>query len=509
MINEILIENSKLRLRKLKNQSLGDSIKLVGKSTYRYQFILVVDKQASGNPWSMISSKGIYSLTQTWNSNNYNAWVIERTSIKNAEKIDYTGEEIKVIAGFISVLWGEGYIPFCEKLCRITKDEKLVKLFYSSYSKSNGLLHYLISLNNNKNYVSKNNYIETTPLTYGRPRYSVYKLLLDLEKEHADILVDDEVVGKYSRISRSKTSSSGRLSYPNGGWCNVVGLLGNKERANVSLYYKSSITIVIPKNQVGVSDGKKNYNVNRVLNVIKDGTLNMKYLGVRVGKSLREKLKRVGCVYSDLLYDTDLLIDLKKLPVICRSDLRDTTSLGLASLVKDLNLEKAAIEYYKKLIKPMESDKDLFLRGLSIINNTYSPKLKIEKEGFTYTSMALKSRIYGLPTNTQDIRTCIDDVVGKKKYTGKNRSIINCITFLKSLPVGPDNNVHLEEHRKKFNVLNIDCRKRTFEMIMSKKLRFKQKHSPVITGLRQVVTDWKLATQVNVSWNIKELTINI
>jgi hypothetical protein len=123
--------------------------------------------------------------------------------------------------------------------------------------------------------------------------------------------------------------------------------------------------------------------------------------------------------------------------------------------------------------------------------------------------LALKSNIVGIPTRTQDIDICISDVLGKKKYIGRDRSKLNCISFLKSLPVGSDNNEYLEQHRKKFNELNVENRKRTFEMIMSKRLRFKQKHSPMITGINQVVLDWKLVTQVSVAWRLKEITINI
>ena len=142
-------------------------------------------------------------------------------------------------------------------------------------------------------------------------------------------MIDPELIGTYENISdyRSKTENLIKDS-----WCPIIGLVGNQERANISLKYLTKTKINIPENEFGIEPGEKDYNTIKTICLLKDGKLNHSKLGIRISSKLSRKLKHLDIIKLDLIYKNDYLIDISNLPVISKDWLIGCSDLFLGRL---------------------------------------------------------------------------------------------------------------------------------------------------------------------------------
>lgn len=232
-------------------------------------------------------------------------WLIKTKEIQ--EDVNYSKEELDIIKNFIKALWMRGYRKTMEQLVRATKDKSLIECFYRSST-----VFDFMSTNHGPE-VTK----EIPEDLYQKRRYSVYRLCQELVGK--EISVSKNWVGDYKRITSGKT-----VICPEEEWVEVRSIVFNQKRANVSLY-------------LGPHGSRC---------IIKDGTLNMRYLAVKIDK-LPKELKK-ACVMN-LLGDNEYLLDLSLLPITSRADFgRRLTSRQLIDAVANLEYAKLARSQYSQ-----------------------------------------------------------------------------------------------------------------------------------------------------------------
>lgn len=242
-------------------------------------------------------------------------WLIKTDEVQ--KDIEYSQKELSVIKSFIGSLWIRGYRKTMEQLVRATKNKDIIDCFYRSST-----LKDFLGINQGTE-IAK----DLPESLYQKRRYSVYRLCQDLVGKEVCIVKD--LVGEYNRIS--SIDSKRMVKMPETDWIKVESLIFNQERANVSLKLEGTGSRCI----------------------IKDGTLNMKYLAIKSDK-LPKELKKA--VVMTVISNDEYLLDLSKLPISSRSDFgRRLTSKQLIWAVANLEYAKLAKAQFPREKKEKDS----------------------------------------------------------------------------------------------------------------------------------------------------------
>lgn len=133
----------------------------------------------------------------------------------------------------------------------------------------------------------------------------------------------------------------------------ISNLVWNEERPNVSLQVRCNGTVELPKSCKYVKDGTlpKNFPtfIFRNYNIIRDGIANIDELPVKLSKITFMALKSVGLVAGDWDADTVYMINIRKLPTINQSMIREVSAKKLFKLEYDLMTCKASQKVYKAI----------------------------------------------------------------------------------------------------------------------------------------------------------------
>lgn len=181
---------------------------------------------------------------------------------------------------------------------------------------------------------------DTTPKYIYKDRYKTYsvcQLMGDLVKYECSLHLDSRLIGHYNRLTSSYEKSD-EIEYSKNS-LKIRKIQGNSAIPNESLYYTGTVKI----------KGDKEVPYSAMLCVIRDGYYNLDYLAVNCPKPLFKKFKRLGIIVQELLYEGDCVLDLKRLPVYCRFDLRQTNLVVLADAIQKHTILKSKIRYLKNL----------------------------------------------------------------------------------------------------------------------------------------------------------------
>lgn len=271
-------------------------------------------------------------------------WLVKTEEV--APEVTYRKQELEIIRGFVVALWSKGYRKTMEQLVRATRNKAFLQCFYKStsieeFSRTAPGEEKLTAL--------------PKPL-YQKRSYSVYRLCHDLVGK--EVCVEEGLIGKYKKITDWVSIEKEERKE----WHKVTGLLYNQKRANISLLLE------------GVSSRC----------IIKDGTLNVPYIGVR---GLETKLPR-GVKMMDLVIKGEQLLDLTKLPISSRADFsRRLPSRRLARVVAELEYAKMAKRQFCVLSPQYHS--------------TSSGSGGYKKAQSTYKAACLEIKTFYTPTTLQ------------------------------------------------------------------------------------------------------------
>jgi hypothetical protein len=438
-------------------------------------------------------------------------WVLEKSKKLEKNPQQYSNHDIAVIAEMIKTLYNPKNITKCETLVRALGIDDLTDAFYKTpmffinradNSFGEILKNILVDSISKDDKEIKRNKTFLNRETYSRSRYSVYHLMKDIVEDGASIMISKDLTGEYNKISKSGTQGWKFAAT----WMKVINLLGNRERANMSFKCSYSVTIKVPENKkLGVAADERELNTIINLNIIKDGLVNIDSIGIKGSKEFIQKLKRKHIVEFNILYENEVLVDLKKLPIISRSDIRRPSIQLLSELVKNIELSRIAAKFYE-LTKPApkKTAKEKYLESLGIYGSWYFKKQQPAVPAtYTYNATTLCSNNSLKSISTADI----------SKYTkGIRTAQIKTISnFLDNLcRINPEREYKLwsEKHED----LVQDYRKYVFELILGKNLKLKdiRKNKNIkIEGLSTYVRDYRITNYVKVNWNIKVKSIEV
>ena len=448
MKDEILIRNTKLKLVRL-NDSATVSLP---KKTMRYQVVITVGEPVKGLiDWVTTEVIGKHLIsTPNWDRSK-GSWIMVKTNVKNVDLPNYDIEDLRVLSAFIQYTWYKGYIATCELLCHASGNEGIIDAFYRSYgplSKAPLGIKFLALKRTNSDFSMAVARESQYPKCFERRRYSITRLLRDIVKYKAQVLLDSDLVGEYTRISKSGKQKS-QIDWST--WSDVSSLVGNKERANISL-------------RVVSKDGNWSS-----VNVIRDGVRNLDYIGIK-SKELSKILKKRRLVEFTLIQKDEVLINLEKVPVVSRGDFKPVHSSSLARNFVEKRLADAAVKFYNQLISTPKGTRKT---GTS---STSSPK-----SYHHYTAIAL--------------------------FTGVSAGL-NMKSFLSGLP--SDNpEERLKQWKDKQSKLEKELQNRTYDLIISKVARFDEKYKPVANSYNRGVYIDLLGTSVCVRWEFCTKSISL
>lgn len=465
---EIKINNSKLKIVQLDYISSQNEIRVNYKKSLRYQFILMTDPIGSSvYYWDLLDVKGKYKI-KIKPGKYENAWVlVETRGIPNYIDQEYSLGDLKVILAFIGALNMDYSLEVVELLCHATKDSTVISGFYNSYGREdiNDFKNLIITLIKDEFYYPKI-CDKSWPLSYKSYRYSVQKLITDLVEDKASLLIDPELIGTYENISdyRSKTENLIKDS-----WCPIIGLVGNQERANISLKYLTKTKINIPENEFGIEPGEKDYNTIKTICLLKDGKLNHSKLGIRISSKLSRKLKHLDIIKLDLIYKNDYLIDISNLPVISKDWLIGCSDLFLGRLEAKKRYSKTILEYLN-YISPVEKDisrEEKFLQSLGVYEGIYFPDRLFIKSSKESTNKNFVSIVKYYPGNSN---------IRKENYAEysrtKNCKNDNIKSFLDSVDFTQNLDDLKSFWNNQYNKICNEIRERKFQLIMLKSGKF-------------------------------------
>jgi hypothetical protein len=436
--------------------------------------------------------------------------------------VQHTAEEVKAIMSMVYSL-PDYALGVKEQLLRDTKDTALINCFYDGYGDKNTMRNEILSRLNDQNYsVGTVKFTAQTKTYSPGKRYSIYRLIHDLVDDNAKILLSADLVGKYSRITASKKIVPGDTTYLSDDWCHVTGYTGNKHRANLSLQYQGKVQIDVPANQVGVVPGPRELKCIRTVTLIKDGRPHIDKLGVIVSEKLARRLRGTGCVEdANLIYKGGLLLNLTKLPVISKAEIKKVASWYLAELEVKKYVADLAIDYIgiQRGVVPMpgstpaaKDPKDAFLNSLGIYGDTYVPnREKPTKEGRQYSTREVHSSISGVENDPLKQWKFISDYVRGTQYQPRVKSKVVMDHIIKH--INPKN-LRLDDLEKEWTVkqkkIANELRDRKFQLIMSKTMDFNDARGKDAMSLVKSVQLFDDPTKnVTVSWKIKTKNIKI
>lgn len=357
MKREIKIANSNLLLRFYESDEDGFvSIDKFSRLKYRIVF------QESGLI-KYLNGKERFFLGNSF------CWVIEKSTKKFGGAL-YTISEAKYIARTIKSLPSNYSKSVFELLSRAIG---LSEEFYSSYSISDfkDTIYRFIEQERINPKITK----MQEPM-YSNNRYSVYRLLLDLEKDKSAVWMDSNLIGKADNVKSSiiKQDISIFDEQHLEDWNRLEEIKGDLKRANLSISIKAPVKVSIPDNKFGVKKETLELTGIKDYCIIKDGKLNQRYVAVCVSPALSRKLKNSGVISSDLMWKNSYLLDLEKLPIIsCRDLSYKLTNKAIGSLeIKKIRCKVAIIYFKLKNKKPIKIDKKTkYIRSLGIYGDSF------------------------------------------------------------------------------------------------------------------------------------------
>lgn len=205
-------------------------------------------------------------------------------------------------------------------------------------------------------------------------KYSTYQLINDLSKNKCKILLDKNVLDlyniQYNRVTSSILSETTVENLSNE-YGIIIGLIGNSIKPNLSL------KIICDVNIEGHNCKYLSYRT-----IIASGSLNLDTIVVSVPDKLKEKLQEQNCISSKI--GDFIIIDLTKLPIICRDDIKQNpTREEFAKLEYKQWSTKIETSYVKKLIAAEEKKNNIkknpkqsnviSLKSGSIVGNFFVP----------------------------------------------------------------------------------------------------------------------------------------
>ena len=405
----IKINGSKIGITQLTYEK-GDSLVKVNKGNLKYQRILFTSEGTDKFEVLPAATEDVEvpsGIRKVFSE----AWVIEKTDTK-AKKEKYDGLEKDVMLKWMKALYPT-HLDTAELLCRACGYGNIMTEFYKSYGTEMIRDFYRLIDSITSGYGKGSGKCEKkyAPQYISR-KYSVYEFLQDIMKSRKEVKIytDPELIGKYKRITRKVIVDGAMVPDL---WCPVVGLVGNRERANLSLSYKTQITVDVPENPHGAEAGPRNLECIRSFCIIKDGIVWSRKLGIKTtDKTLIRKLRGAGAIEMGLVMSDEYLLNLENLPVISIPQIRHITSWQLANA-------EAAVEYARiggiwarrmdymerkslsKCPEKMEvepvSPAEVYLRSLGIYGDKYIPNGKAADVERKYTVYELKGCISGIP----------------------------------------------------------------------------------------------------------------
>ena len=509
-MKEILISNDSVKIVQI---PLCTTLKLEKalKSKLKLQKILFLDKFYEGKLVDISGISGTFNYPKAINYES--AWILEKTTTRNPSVV-YTREEEKIILSWLIKVC-DSNLRLAESLCQAIKDERVASWFYHSYGEKS-----LKELKANYQGILEDSSYIKMPWSgnftrlYTSNRYTILEFLNDLVRYKAKINLYWEATRKdYKRISR-KTEDGSTPKYKD--WYEVIGISGNRTRANLNLKCLGKISVVIPENEVGVDPGKVELNSIKSINIVVDGILNTKSIGIKVSdKRFIKKLKLSGVLVPDgFLYTDECLIDLTKMP-ICKATGKSISSFSLAQaelsvyskkilsgyIGKLIYLKKKKITSYpKELPKEDEDPKEKFLHSIGIYGNMYYGKKSVSKMTDSYVTEEIIGVIKGLPIDpTTQIIRFINKGTSLNPYINK---FLSSYTILKSKSLDELEKIY-EECQENLDKAISRLRDFKFRLIMRKTLRFSDKYKPQVEKTKVEL----LGTTI--SWKVKKNTVII
>lgn len=506
-MNEIRINNSRLKLVKLEQSS---EYVAFDKTEMKYQFVAEF-KHLSEDANSLYPIKlniitvyGMKSMKTADERSEY--WVIKKSKEKFSVE-EYTIEDLKKIMLFINATLYYSYIDTAEILVQATKEEDVINGFYRAYgytsiSKYRGELIHKV----NDNEWKPKMFTGILPvIEYTRDKYSIQKLLSELVEDNAEILIDKDLVGEYNRIGKKVIYKDDFID-DNSKWQKVTGILGNQQRANLSLSIDQNVIVNIPDNPFDIAPGGYSYKRKSCICIIKDGLLNQKYLGVKVSPKFAGKLKRLKIVVAELMRENEYCINLSYLPIISKSWLREISPIYLANLEVNLKLTSIALEYldiyHPEKKQEQLGDKEKFLQSIGIFGEYYIPiNTTTSRSGErNYSVGVIKTSIPEFPTNKQ---SRLENYRLYHDYY--NNSTCNKVikNYFDSIKINQNSEELRKTLRKENKRYLTEMRDRKFQMIMRKVCRFS---SGELIENKSVLVNCHNCT-FNVSWKFDEKLI--
>ena len=475
------------------------------KRSLRYQIVLL----AKGEKSSVVSLAGTKSVKVS--PDYQEAWIIKKGTKACEELQEYDSSEVMIIRHFIRELADRG-LEVTEAMCKNLGDTETI-MFYKSYGaaaikKFRNEILTLPEKTGARTYTSKK-------AMYGRVRYDILHLLRDLENASGEVkvLTDPDLIGRYKRISRKVKDGSIPLLDQ---WNLLIGVQGNRTRANLSLLVSAKTKVTIPENEVGVEAGDRVLDAIRSFTIVVDGTLNLEEIGIKTSDTkLIGKLKRIGIVTPLVLTD-EWLIDLSGIPVSTSKKSVGSLQLGIAEYM--VKRSEIIASYISRLIykaekklavlpkKPVEEaidPKSEFLKGLGIYGDKYyAPKTEALEVENSYQTTEVIGEIQGLPKDP-----AIQIINYINTGTSKNPAILEVLSPLEAL-----RRADLTKLKAERDYYDLDKKVRVqylrdlkFQVILRKRLRFWGKKEPRVENCVVDMPDKK----VKVKWVVKETEIKV
>lgn len=403
MIN---INESKLSIIKIDTFDKGDTlITGIDKAKLRYQVALLTSPDTSQIALLPVLEGGRVQIPRSCRQFK-EVWLME-TGTKKWSKEKYDGVAKDVMMKWLKALY-PSRLDTAELLCHAVGYGNLLKEFYETYGTDmiRDFYRHIDSIIDGSDRGTKVS--KKYAKQYVAPKYSIYELLHDImEAKDVQIYTDPDLLGEYKRISR--LSLTGASWIPDK-WCKVIGIVGNRTRANLSISYDSKVTIEIPANSFGIPDGPKELTSTRSFCIIKDGVLWSRRLGIKTkNTTLLRKLRNSRVIEMGLVYDDEYLLDLSKIPVISCSKTKHISSYTMASA--ELGVEYSRMGYlysvYKeraerlktkaeKIPMPKPTPEEQFLHGLGVYGDKYiPPKTTTAAVESTYESVEVIGNLSG------------------------------------------------------------------------------------------------------------------
>lgn len=325
----------------------------------------------------------------------------------------------------------------------------------------------------------------TTPQYTSGYGFNVYELISELVRDKAYICTSKDVVGDYSIMSRGKKDARElKTELLHDDWYRLVTVSRNSGRANLSLVYSGRINVEVPENTYGVEPGPRELNTLRSVCIIKDGSLWVKKLCVKVNSNkLANRIRHSRCNIGTVVFTNEFILDLTKIPLI-NNKLIGIKLKEMAQIEADLEFAKIDLKYYRlldykarthcekipskiTLTEEKLSEEEKYLRSIGIYGNTYYPKLENDRVRSRYDANCMGVRFSGFPDTSNKMTT------GIRQFINNGSTGHPClVAYLKTLDTSGDLKKKILEADKKVEALTKVVYDYRFRLLMTRTLLF-------------------------------------